>query len=65
MRVRRGDIVSADLDGPNDDDTRGAEIYKIRPAVVTQNDAGNKHSVTTIIAPNSSVTWTTTGATLW
>ncbi|PSQ11121.1 growth inhibitor PemK [Halobacteriales archaeon QS_5_70_15] len=53
MRVRRGDIVSVDLGGPSDDDTRGGEIYKTRPAVVIQNDVGNKHSVTTIIAPIS------------
>ena len=53
MRVRRGDVVSVDLGGPNDDDTRGGEIYKTRPAVVIQNDVGNKHSVTTIVAPIS------------
>ena len=53
MRVRRGDIVSVDLGGPSDDGTRGGEIYKTRPAVVIQNDVGNKHSVTTIIAPIS------------
>ena len=53
MRVRRGDIVSVDLGGPSDDDTRGGEIYKTRPAVVIQNDVGNKHSVTTIVAPVS------------
>lgn len=53
MRVRRGDIVSVDLGGPSDDDTRGGEIYKPRPAVILQNDLGNKHSVTTIVAPIS------------
>lgn len=53
MRVRRGDIVSVDLGGPSDDETRGGEIYKTRPAVVVQNDVGNKHSVTTITAPIS------------
>jgi mRNA interferase MazF len=65
MSVRRGDIVSVDLGGPNDDvvvddaqsadgdDTRGGEIYKTRPAVVIQNDVGNKHSVTTIVTPIS------------
>ena len=53
MRVRRGDVVSVDLGGPNDDDTRGGEIYKTRPAVVIQNDVGNEHSVTTIVAPIS------------
>ena len=53
MRVWRGDIVSVDLGGPNDNDTRGGEIYKTRPAVVIQNDVGNEHSATTIIAPIS------------
>ena len=53
MRVRRGDVVSVDLGGPTDDDTRGGEIYETRPAVVIQNDVGNEHSVTTIIAPIS------------
>jgi mRNA interferase MazF len=53
MRIRRGDIISVDLGGPSDDDTRGGEIYKTRPAVVIQNDVGNKHSVTTVVAPIS------------
>ena len=53
MRVRRGEVVGVDLGGPSDDHTRGGEIYKTRPAVVIQNDVGNKHSVTTIIAPIS------------
>jgi mRNA interferase MazF len=53
MSVRRGDIVSVDLGGPMNDDTRGGEIYKTRPAVVIQNDVGNKHSVTTIMVPIS------------
>ena len=53
MSVRRGDIVSVDLGGPSDDDTRGGEIFKTRPAVVIQNDVGNEHSLTTIIAPIS------------
>jgi mRNA interferase MazF len=53
MNVRRGDIVRVDLGGKDDDDTRGSEIYKSRRAVVVQNDQGNKHSPTTIIAPIS------------
>jgi len=53
MNVSRGDIVEVDLGGPTDDDTRGSEIYKKRPAVVIQNDIGNQHSSTTIIAPIS------------
>lgn len=47
----RGDIVRVDLGGPHDDDTRGSEMYKERPAVVIQNNVGNRHSDTTIIAP--------------
>jgi len=53
MRIHRGDIVTVDLGGKHDDDTRGAEIYKSRPAIVIQNDVGNVHSQTTIIAPLS------------
>jgi mRNA interferase MazF len=49
--ILRGDIVVVDLGGPNDDDTRGSEMYKKRPTVVIQNDMGNQHSPTTIIAP--------------
>lgn len=50
-QLLRGDIVRVDLGGPHDDDTRGAEMYKERPAVVIQNNLGNQHSDTTIIAP--------------
>lgn len=50
MNVRRGDVVDVDLGGPNDD-TRGHEMYKERPAVVIQNDVGNERSATTIVAP--------------
>ncbi|MCL7417446.1 MAG: type II toxin-antitoxin system PemK/MazF family toxin [Halalkalicoccus sp.] len=50
-QLHRGDIVRVDLGGPDDDDTRGSEMYKERPAVVIQNDLGNQHSATTIIAP--------------
>lgn len=53
MKIHRGDIVNVDLGGPADDDTRGGEIYKTRPAVIIQNDIGNKNSPTTIIAPIS------------
>lgn len=53
MRVRRGDIVRIVFGGPHDDDTRGSEIYKSSRSVVIQNDTGNKHSPTTIIAPIS------------
>lgn len=50
-QLLRGDIVRVDLGGPDDDDTRGAEMYKPRPAVVIQNNLGNQNSPTTIIAP--------------
>lgn len=49
MTIRRGDLVLADLDP-----TKGDEIRKTRPAVVIQNDAGNEHSTTTIVAPVTS-----------
>lgn len=51
MKIRRGDIVRVDLGGADDDDTRGGERWKPRPAVVIQNDIGNQNSNTTIIAP--------------
>ena len=41
----RGDIFTVDL-GP----TRGSEQGKIRPAVIIQNDVGNKFSPTVIVA---------------
>jgi mRNA interferase MazF len=53
MNIRRGDVVRVDLGGEQDDDTRGSEIYKSRRSVVIQNDIGNQHSPTTIIAPIS------------
>lgn len=53
MNISRGDIVGVDLGGASDDDSRGAEMYKQRPAVVIQNDTGNQYSATTIIAPIS------------
>lgn len=46
VSVRRGDIVVVDL-GP----TRGHEIRTTRPCIVVQNDVGNRHSSTTIVAP--------------
>lgn len=49
MKLRRGDLVLVDLDP-----TRGDEIQKTRPAVVIQNDVGNEHSTTTIVAPMTS-----------
>ncbi len=48
VKVRRGDIVLVDLDPK-----RGSEQGKTRPALVIQNDTGNRHSHTTIVAPIS------------
>jgi mRNA interferase MazF len=38
----------------NFDPTIGAEIKKTRPAVIIQNDVGNRHSPVTIVAPITS-----------
>lgn len=45
-QIRRGDVVIVRLDP-----TEGHEMKKTRPAVVVQNDVGNKNSSTTIVAP--------------
>ena len=47
---RRGDVYFVNLDP-----TVGSEINKTRPAVIVQNDQGNQHSRTTIIAPIFSI----------
>lgn len=44
--VRRGDVVIVRFDP-----AEGHEMKKTRPAVVVQNDIGNKNSSTTIVAP--------------
>ena len=44
--VRRGDVVIVRLDP-----AEGHEMKKTRPAVVVQNDIGNRNSSTTIVAP--------------
>lgn len=44
--VHRGDVVIVRLDP-----AEGSELRKTRPAVVVQNDVGNEHSSTTIVAP--------------
>ena len=44
--IRRGDVVIVRLDP-----AEGHEMRKTRPAVVVQNDVGNKNSNTTIVAP--------------
>lgn len=46
----RGDVYEVNLDP-----TVGGEVRKKRPALVIQNDVGNKFSPVTIIAPISSV----------
>ena len=48
-QLKRGDIWLVDLDP-----TVGHEINKSRPAVIIQNDIGNKYSSTTIVAPVTS-----------
>ena len=49
MDVKRGEIWFVNLDP-----TIGHEIKKSRPAVIIQNDLGNKYSPITIIAPITS-----------
>jgi len=44
--VRRGDVVIVRLDT-----AEGHEMEKTRPAIVVQNDIGNRNSSTTIVAP--------------
>ncbi|WP_129116859.1 type II toxin-antitoxin system PemK/MazF family toxin [Halegenticoccus tardaugens] len=44
--VRRGDVAIVRLDP-----AEGHEMKKTRPAVVVQNDVGNRNSSTTIVAP--------------
>ena len=49
QEIKRGDIYYADLNPAT-----GSEQGGIRPVIVLQNDVGNKHSPTTIIAPITS-----------
>ena len=49
MNVKRGDIIETDLEP-----VKGSEQGKRRPSLVIQNDTGNKHSPTTIVAPITS-----------
>lgn len=44
--IRRGDLLLVNLDP-----VLGREIGKTRPAVVVQNDIGNRHSPTLIVVP--------------
>jgi len=46
MELRRGDVVIVRFDP-----AEGSEMKKTRPAVVVQNNIGNKNSSTTIVAP--------------
>ena len=46
ITVKRGDVVDIDFEP-----IRGHEIGKTRPAVVVQNDIGNRYSPLVIVAP--------------
>ena len=48
--VKRNEIYYADLNP-----SQGSEQGGIRPVLIIQNDIGNKHSPTTIIAPLTSI----------
>lgn len=50
MTIKRGQIYYADLSP-----VIGSEQGGLRPVLIVQNDIGNKHSPTTIIAPITSV----------
>ncbi len=45
MKVKRGEIYLANLN-----DAYGSEQTRVRPVLVIQNNLGNKHSPTTIVA---------------
>jgi mRNA interferase MazF len=49
MKIKRGEIYLADLT-----DASGSEQSRVRPVVIIQNNLGNKHSPTTIVACLSS-----------
>ncbi|MCL2062074.1 MAG: type II toxin-antitoxin system PemK/MazF family toxin [Firmicutes bacterium] len=49
MKIHRGEIYLTDLSG-----YIGSEQSGTRPAVVVQNDSGNIHSPTTVVAPLTS-----------
>ena len=49
MDIKKGDILLVDFNP-----VKGSEQGKIRPAVVVQNDVGNKYSSTTIVVPITS-----------
>lgn len=49
LSIKRGDVLLVDFAS-----ARGSEQGKTRPAVVVQNDIGNKYSSTTIVVPVTS-----------
>lgn len=49
IRPKRGDIFWTEFEP-----TQGSEMGKIRPAVIVQNDVGNRNSPTTIVVPLTS-----------
>ncbi len=46
IEIRRGDVIDIDFEP-----VRGHEIGKTRPAVVVQNDIGNRYSPLVIVSP--------------
>ena len=51
IKVKRGQVYFADLGA-----TQGSEQGGYRPVLIIQNDIGNAHSTTTIVAPITSAT---------
>lgn len=51
ITVKRGQVFFADLGT-----TQGSEQGGYRPVLIIQNDVGNSHSTTTIVAPITSAT---------
>lgn len=51
--IKRGQIVLVNLNP-----VKGSELGKVRPALIIQNDEGNKYSPVTIIAPITSKIFT-------
>jgi mRNA interferase MazF len=49
MEILRGDIFYADLSP-----SQGSEQGGLRPVIILQNNVGNKHAPTTIVAPITS-----------
>ena len=53
MKVKKGEVYLANLS-----DASGSEQGKVRPVLIVQNNRGNKHSPTTIVACLSSKIYT-------